>query len=107
MLLLGYFAWWIKAFDAEPVIGINELALEIALPASLFAGIVSIPRMQQTLDTYLVVAVLVDLVSLYVIALIVGMAAAIFALGSLVSFGAIPWAVRSGRTFWARVRRLR
>ena len=40
VLLLGYFASWIKAFDAEPVIGINELALEIALPASLFAGIV-------------------------------------------------------------------
>jgi predicted permease len=40
VLLLGYFASWIKAFDAEPVIGINELALEIALPASLFADIV-------------------------------------------------------------------
>ena len=56
--------------------------------------------MQLTLDTYLVVAVLGDLVGLYVIALIVGMAAAIFALGSLPYFGAIPWAVRSGRTFW-------
>lgn len=64
--------------------------------------------MQLTLDTYLVVAVLVDLVGLYVIALIVGMrvlrltmsAAGIFALGSLPYFGAIPWAVRSGRTFW-------
>jgi predicted permease len=42
VLLLGFFAWRIKAFDAEQVTGINELALDFALPASLLVGIVNI-----------------------------------------------------------------
>ena len=97
VLLLGYFAWRIKAFDAKEVSGINELALDFALPASLFVGIVSIPRTQLAQDASLVLAVLIDLVGLYLIALIVGMrllrlsagAAAIFALGA--SFPAAPF----------------
>jgi Membrane transport protein len=73
VLLLGYFAWRIKAFDAEQVTGINELALDFALPASLFVGIVNIPRTQLVQDASLVVAVLVDMVGVYLVALIVGM----------------------------------
>jgi malonate transporter and related proteins len=97
VLLLGYFAWRMKAFDAEQVTGINELALDFALPASLFVGIVSIPRTQLEQDASLVFAVFVALVGLYLISLFVGMrllrlpttAAAIFALGA--SFPAAPF----------------
>ena len=97
VLLLGYFAWRIKAFDAEQVTGINELTLDFALPASLFVGIVNIPRTQLVQDASLVVAVLVDLVGLYLVALVLGMrvlrlttsAAAIFALGA--SFPSAPF----------------
>lgn len=55
VLLLGFFAWRIKAFDAEQVTGINELALDFTLPASLFVGIVNIPRTQLVQDASLVV----------------------------------------------------
>jgi malonate transporter and related proteins len=97
VLLLGFFAWRIKAFDAEQVTGINELALNFALPASLFVGIVNIPRTQLVQDASLVVAVLVDMVGVYLVALIIGMrvlrlttsAAAIFALGA--SFPSAPF----------------
>jgi hypothetical protein len=97
VLLLGFFAWRIKAFDAEQVTGINELALDFTLPASLFVGIVNIPRTQLVQDASLVVAVLVDMVGVYPVALIVGMrvlrlttsAAAIFVLGA--SFPSVPF----------------
>jgi malonate transporter and related proteins len=97
VLLLGYFAWRAKAFNAEQVTGINELALDFALPASLFVGIVAIPRTQLVQDASFVVAVLVDLVGLYLVSLVIGMrllrlpttAAALFALGA--SFPAAPF----------------
>lgn len=90
VLLLGYFGWRIKAFGAEQVAGINELALDFALPASVFVGIVGIPRTQLGQDASFVVAVLLDSVGLYLMALVVGMrvlhlstsAAALFALGA-------------------------
>src|SRR5579862_8316862 len=96
VLLLGYFAWRAKAFDAEQVTGINELALDFALPASLFVGIVSLPRAQLMQDASLVLALLVGLIGLYVAALFIGTrmlrlttsAAAIFALEA--SFPSAP-----------------
>ena len=97
VLLLGYFAWRSKKFDADQVVGINELALDFALPASLFVGIVNIPRTQLAQDASFVVAVLIDLVGLYFVALFIGMrvlrlatsAAALFALGA--SFPSAPF----------------
>jgi malonate transporter and related proteins len=97
VLLLGYFAWRVKAFDTDQVAGINELALDFALPASLFLGIVSIPRSQLAQDASFALAMLVDLVGLYVVAVVVGLrvlrlstsAAALFALGA--SFPAAPF----------------
>jgi malonate transporter len=43
VVLLGYVAGRAKAFDADQVSGVNELALDFALPASLFVGVVNIP----------------------------------------------------------------
>ena len=96
LLLLGYFAWRVKAFDAKQVAGINELALDFALPASLFVGIVSIPRAQLAQDVSFVVAELLALVGVYLVALVLGRqllhlktsSAALFALGA--SFPAAP-----------------
>jgi len=90
VLLLGYFAWRSKKFDADQVAGINELALDFALPASLFVGIVNIPRTQVAQDASFVVAVLLDLFGLYLVAFVIGTkllrlpssAAALFALGA-------------------------
>ncbi len=90
VLLLGYFAWRAKALDAEQVTRINELTLDFALPASLFVGIASIPRTQLGQDASFIVAVLFDLVGVYLIALVIGTrilrlptsAAALFALGA-------------------------
>ncbi|MBV8236991.1 MAG: hypothetical protein JO075_14950, partial [Acidimicrobiia bacterium] len=42
----GYVAGRAKAFDPDQVAGINELALDYALPASLFVGVATIPRAQ-------------------------------------------------------------
>jgi malonate transporter len=96
VLLLGYLAWRLKAFDAEQVAGINKLALDFALPASLFVGIVSIPRAQLALDVSFVVAALLAMVAVYFAALILGRqllrlktgSAALFALGA--SFPSAP-----------------
>jgi malonate transporter and related proteins len=90
VLLLGYFAWRSKKFDADQVAGINELALDFALPASLFVGIVNIPRAQLAQDLSFVLAVLLDLFGLYLIAFVIGTrllrlsssGAALFALGA-------------------------
>ena len=97
VLLLGYFAWRSKKFDADQVAGINELALDFALPASLFVGIVNIPRTQLAQEASFVVAVMLDLSALYVLALVIGTrvlrlpisAAALFALGA--SFPSAPF----------------
>ena len=97
VLMLGYLAWRAKKFDADQVAGINELALDFALPASLFVGIVGIPRIQLLQDASFVTAVLVDLLGIYIMALVIGKrllrlpttAAALFALGA--SFPAAPF----------------
>jgi malonate transporter and related proteins len=97
VLSLGYFAWRAKKFDADQVAGINELALEFALPASLFIGIVGIPRTQLLQDARFVGAVLVDLIGIYLVAFIIGnrllrlstTATALFALGA--AFPAAPF----------------
>ena len=90
VVLLGYVAGRAKAFDTEQIAGINELALDYALPASLFVGVVTIPRTQLMHDLSFVLVVLAALVGVYLAALAVGMlvfrlaarAAALFALGA-------------------------
>ena len=90
VVLLGYVAGRAKAFDRDQVAGINELALDYALPASLFVGVVTIPRTQLMHDLSFVLVVLAALVGVYLAALAVGMlvfrlaarAAALFALGA-------------------------
>ena len=90
VLLLGYFAGRKRKFDAGQVAGINELTLNFALPASLFVGIVDIPRATLLQDAGFVLAVVAGLIGIYLIALIVGRvvlrlnprAAALFALGA-------------------------
>ena len=73
VVLLGYVAGRAKAFDADQVAGINKLALDFALPASLFVGIVSIPRVQLVRKKHsFVLVVLAVLVGLYLFALVVG-----------------------------------
>ena len=90
VVLLGYVAGRAKAFDTEQIAGINELALDYALPASLFVGVVTIPRTQLMHDLSFVLVVLAALVGVYLAALAVGIlvfrlaarAAALFALGA-------------------------
>ena len=90
VVLLGYVAGRAKAFDPDQVAGINELALDYALPASLFVGVVTIPRAQLVQEAPFVLVVLAVLVGLYLAALAVGIlvfrlsarAAALFALGA-------------------------
>jgi malonate transporter and related proteins len=90
VLLLGYFAGRKREFDTVQVAGINELTLNFALPASLFVGIVDIPRATLLQDGGFVLAVVAALIGIYLIALIVGgvvlrlnsSAAALFALGA-------------------------
>ncbi|MBV8631069.1 MAG: AEC family transporter [Silvibacterium sp.] len=97
VLLLGYLAGRAKAFDADQVAGVNELVLDFALPASLFVGIVSIPRTQIFQDLTVVLVILAALVGIYAVAFVVGTAmfglstsaAALFALGA--GFPAAPF----------------
>jgi malonate transporter and related proteins len=90
VVLLGYAAGRAKAFDIDQVAGINELALDFALPASLFVGIVTIPRTQLTQDVLFILVALAALLGIYLLAFAVAMrvlrlspsAAALFALGA-------------------------
>ena len=90
VVLLGYVAGRAKAFDADQVAGINELALDYALPASLFVGVVTIPRARLVQEVSFVLVVLAVLVGVYLAAFAVGRlvfrlsprAAALFALGA-------------------------
>ena len=61
VVLLGYVAGRAKTFDIDQVAGINELALDFALPASLFVGIVTIPRTQLTQDVLFILVALAAL----------------------------------------------
>jgi malonate transporter and related proteins len=112
VVLLGYVAGRAKAFDADQVAGINELALDYALPASLFVGVVTIPRTQLVHDLSFLLVVVAALVGVYVGALAVGTlafrlsarAAALFALGA--AFPGTPFSDRpSWAGSWARIPR--
>jgi len=90
VVLLGYVAGRAKAFDIDQVAGINELALDFALPASLFVSIVTIPRTQLTQDVLFILVALAALLGIYLLAFAVAVlvlrlspsAAALFALGA-------------------------
>jgi malonate transporter and related proteins len=90
VVLLGYFAGRAKEFSADQVAGINELTLNFALPASLFVGIVGIPRATLVQDGAFLLAVVAALIGIYLISFVVGLlvsrltakAAALFALGA-------------------------
>jgi predicted permease len=90
VVLLGYFAGRARKFNADQVSGINGLTLNFALPASLFVGIVDIPRATLAQDGGFFLAVVAGLIGIYLMSLIVGLlvfrltsgAAAVFALGA-------------------------
>jgi malonate transporter and related proteins len=89
VVALGYAAGRTKEFDADQVAGINELVLDFALPASLFVGMVTIPRAQLVADFSFVLVVVAALVGMYLIAFLVARvlrlssgASALFALGA-------------------------
>jgi malonate transporter and related proteins len=72
VLLLGYAAGRARAFDSDQVAGINELAFDFAVPASLFVGMVSTPRAQLLQQGPLFLALLLSFVGLYGVVFILG-----------------------------------
>ncbi len=72
VLLLGYAAGRVKAFDNEQVAGINELVLDFALPASLFVRTVSTSRSQLLQQGSLLLGLLISVVGLYVLVFFLG-----------------------------------
>ena len=87
VIALGYAAGRRKEFNADQVTGINELALDFALPASLFVGMVGIPRAQLVQGASLCWWVVAALVGMYIVSFLVARglrlssaAAALFAL---------------------------
>jgi malonate transporter len=74
-LVLGYLAGRAKRFDSDQVAGINELVLDYAVPAALFAGAVRTSRAALVEQTPLFLSLLIGLAGTYAIA---------FALGRLV-----------------------
>jgi len=78
-LLLGYLAGRAKRFDSDQMAGINELVLDYALPAALFAGAVRTPRVALLEQGPLFLSLLISIVGTYAIA---------FAVGRLLSSGA-------------------
>jgi malonate transporter len=71
-LVLGYLAGRAKRFDSDQVAGINELALDYAVPAALFAGAVRTSRVALLEQTPLFLALLISIVGTYAIAFAVG-----------------------------------
>jgi malonate transporter and related proteins len=71
-LILGYFAGRAKRFDSDQVAGINELVLDYAVPAALFAGAVRTSRVALLEQTPLFLALLISIVGTYAIAFAVG-----------------------------------
>jgi hypothetical protein len=67
-VLQVYLGWRVKAFETDQVAGINELALDSALPASLFVGVVTIPRSQLSQEASFVVTMVVTIVGRYFLA---------------------------------------
>jgi len=72
VLVLGYAAGKAKAFNSTQVAGINELVLDFALPASLFAGAVKTPRDQLLQQGPFLMAMLIAMTGLYVIVIFLG-----------------------------------
>ena len=72
VLLLGYAAGRARAFGSDKVAGINELVLDFALPASLFAGTVSTSRSQLLQQGSLLLGLLISVVGLYVLVFFLG-----------------------------------
>jgi malonate transporter and related proteins len=71
-LVLGYWAGRAKRFDSDQVAGINELVLDYAVPAALFAGAVRTSRAALLEQTPLFVSLLISIVGTYAIAFAVG-----------------------------------
>ena len=65
VLALGYFAGRSKKFDANQVKGINELALDFALPAIMFVGIVKTAAHPPRGETIFLIATTLALVAFY------------------------------------------
>lgn len=65
VLALGYFAGRSKKFDANQVKGINELALDYALPAIMFVGIVKTAAHPPRGETVFLIATTLALVAFY------------------------------------------
>ncbi len=65
VLALGYFAGRSKKFDANQVKGINELAIDYALPAIMFVGIVKTAAHPPRGETIFLIATTLALVAFY------------------------------------------
>jgi malonate transporter and related proteins len=71
-LVLGYLAGRAKRFDSDQVAGINELVLDYAVPAALFAGAVQTSRVALLEQGPLFLSLLISIVGTYAIAFAVG-----------------------------------
>jgi malonate transporter and related proteins len=67
-LFLGYIAGRAKRFDSNQVAGINELVLDYALPAALFAGAARTSRDAFLQQGPLFLSLLLSIVGMYAIA---------------------------------------
>ena len=65
MLGLGYAAGRAKKFDADQVIGLNELVLDYAMPALLFVATVKTPRAQLLHEGSYALALLIAFAGLF------------------------------------------
>jgi malonate transporter len=68
VLGLGYLAGKRRSFDADQAAGLSKLALGFALPASLFVGMTEIPRGLLLQQGWLVLALILSHVGLFLIA---------------------------------------
>jgi malonate transporter len=66
-LLLGYLAGRTKRFDTDQVAGINELVLDYAVPAGLFAGAVRTSRVALLAEGSLFLSLLISIVGTYAV----------------------------------------
>jgi malonate transporter and related proteins len=71
-LVLGYLAGRAKRFNSDQVAGINELVLDYAVPAALFAGAVRTSRVALLAQGPLFLSLLISIVGTYAIAFAVG-----------------------------------
>ena len=71
-LVLGYWAGRAKRFDSNQVAGINELVLDYAVPAALFAGAVRTSRVALLEQGPLFLSLLISIAGTYAIGFAVG-----------------------------------